>query len=599
MIPSVWSPTATTVDLIIPASPEPAARFSDEDSRIALVPDEARPGWWSAPLGYDDDVDLYGFSVDGGPARPDPRSARQPGGVHGPSQVVDTGSYVWTDQNWAGRDVAGAVIYELHVGTFTPAGTLDAAIERLGHLRDLGVDMVELMPLAAFDGQHGWGYDGVHIFAVHEPYGGPDALARFVDAAHAHGIAVALDVVYNHLGPSGAYVQTYGPYFTDLHHTPWGQGINIDGPASTEVRRWVIDNAVRWLRDFHIDALRLDAVHEIADDSPVHLLAELSDTVAALAVHVGRPLGLIAESDANDPSTVTPVAEGGRGMTAQWADDVHHAIHALLTGERQGYYSDFGSPDVLAHALTNVFVHDGAWSTFREKPWGHPVPSDVDGHKFVVFACDHDQVGNRALGDRPGTALPGAVGVEGVAGGRDLDLVAISAALVLTSAYTPMLFMGEEWGASTPWMFFTDFPDPSLGQAVTRGRRAEFSSHGWDEALVPDPQERSTFDRSVLDWSEIADPRRADLLAWHRTLIELRRTVPDLASGDRGAVNVILAADGGLLVVTRGTVTIAFNLSATTQSGPMARGTLLASWGPAELAGGMLVVPARGVAVVG
>ncbi|SDD05837.1 maltooligosyl trehalose hydrolase [Sanguibacter gelidistatuariae] len=592
--PSVWAPGARTVALVIPT----AAVFSASDAWVPMVPDASRPGWWSPPQPADlaDDAGRYGFSVDGGPPRPDPRSARQPDGVHGPSQLVDTGAYVWTDHAWAGRAVPGAVLYELHVGTFTSAGTLDAAIERLGHLRDLGVDMVELMPVAAFDGHHGWGYDGVHPFAVHEPYGGPDALARFVDAAHALGLAVALDVVYNHLGPSGSYVQTFGPYFTDDHPTPWGQGINVDGAGSGEVRRWVIDNAVRWLRDFHVDALRLDAVHEIVDDSPVHVLAELSETVAALAVELGRPLGLIAESDANDPATVTPVAAGGLGMTAQWADDVHHAVHALLTGERQGYYADFGSPAVLARALTDVFVHDGGWSTFRGRPWGRPVPDEMDGHRFVVFSCDHDQVGNRALGDRPGSRE----------GGRDLDLVAISAALVLTSACTPMLFMGEEWGASTPWLYFTDFPDPDLARTVTRGRREEFAGHGWDTGTVPDPQDRGTFERSVLNWSEPQDPRRAALVSWHRRLIELRRTVPDLASGDRSAVHVeALPAPGeGLLLVGRGSVTVAVNLSPTPRhmaltSGGRSGVGVLAAWGQVKLAGSTLIVPGRGVAVVG
>ncbi|WP_066462272.1 malto-oligosyltrehalose trehalohydrolase [Sanguibacter suarezii] len=590
---AVWAPAATTVDLVL--VPAGADTFSPADEHLPLVPDADRPGWWvpSAPVpgGWADR--RYGFSVDGGPPRPDPRSPRQPAGVHGPSQAVDTSAFAWTDQAWPGRLVEGAVLYELHVGTFTPGGTLDSAIERLGHLRDLGVDMVELMPVAAFDGEHGWGYDGVHLYAVHEPYGGPAALARFVDAAHAAGIAVALDVVYNHLGPSGAYVGVFGPYFTDRHHTPWGQGINVDGPGSTEVRRWVIDNALRWLRDFHIDALRLDAVHQIADDSPVHLLAELSSAVAELSSTIGRPLALIAESDANDPATVTPVAEGGLGMTAQWADDVHHAIHALLTGERQGYYADFGEVDVLARALTGAFVHDGGWSTFRGRPWGHPVPEHIDGHRFVVFSCDHDQVGNRALGDRPGSAAHEA-------GGRDLDLAAAAAALVLTSAFTPMLFMGEEWGASTPWLFFADFPDPDLARAVTHGRRAEFAAHGWATADVPDPQDPLTFERSRLDWSEPDDPRHAQLLSWHRRLVELRRTVPALSSGDRGTVRVHAGPGEGLLIVERGPVTVAVNLAPSAQRTPLpAGGDILASWGESTVADAVLTVPGRGVAVVG
>lgn len=550
-------------------------------------------GWWVADEVLAHGTD-YWFAVDGGDARPDPRSPWQPDGVHGPSRTFDPDRFAWTDAGWPGRDVRGAVVYELHVGTFTPEGTLDAAVDRLDHLVDLGVDVVELMPVAAFPGVHGWGYDGVALFAVHEPYGGPEALQRFVDAAHARGLAVCLDVVHNHLGPSGNYLGVFGPYFTDRHVTPWGQAVNLDGPDAAEVRAFLVDNAVRWLRDFHLDALRLDAVHALVDHSPRHVLAEMSDAVAALTAEVGRPLSLVAESDLNDVRTVTPTAEGGLGMTAQWADDVHHAIHATLTGERHGYYVDFGPLDVLAKALTRAFVHDGGFSTFRGRPWGRPVPPGTDGHRFVVFAQDHDQVGNRALGDRPSARL-------------DDGGLAIEAALVLTSPFTPMLFMGEEWGASTPWQFFTDHAEPELVEAIRRGRAAEFGGHGWaelhgGEVKVPDPQDPATVAASRLDWTEPERPRHARLLRWYRDLVALRRTEPDLASGDLAATDV--TDDGSWLVVRRGRVRVVVALGAgevavrVREPGSTGEVHLLAAWDDVRLTGDEVRLPGRSVAVV-
>src|SRR5690625_3044781 len=451
----VWAPRAHRVDLVL-----------GEASRTIPMQQDGR-GWWESDSALQPGTD-YAFSIDGGPQRPDPRSPWQPRGVHAPSRWYDPTAFDWTDHQWTGRAVPGAVIYELHIGTFTPQGTLDAAVDRLDHLVALGVDIVELMPVAAFPGDRGWGYDGVGLYAVHQAYGGPQALQRFVDAAHRRGLGVALDVVYNHLGPSGNYLSDFGPYFTDRHHTPWGEAINLDGQGSPAVRAFIIDNALRWLRDFHIDALRLDAVHELIDDSPTHLLAELAQEVQTLSLHSDRPLSLIAESDLNDARMVTPVSDGGLGMDAQWADDVHHAIHAYRTGERQGYYRDFGDGATLAKALTEVFVHDGSYSNFRGRHWGAPVPPKINGHAFVASVSNHDQVGNRALGDRPSAALsPGRA--------------AIGAALLLTSHYTPMLFMGEEWGASTPWLFFTDHAEEELAEAIRQGRQREFGSHGWAE----------------------------------------------------------------------------------------------------------------------
>lgn len=598
---SVWAPRAQAVTLHLPAADDAGSRA------VALRP--AGDGWWTPEADLPHGTD-YAFALDGGDPRPDPRSPWQPEGVHGASRVFDASRFAWSDGGWAGRDVRGAVVYELHVGTFTPAGTLDGAVERLADLAALGVDVVELLPLAPFNGEHGWGYDGVSLYGVHEPYGGPAALQRFVDAAHAAGLAVCLDVVHNHLGPSGNYLGEFGPYFTDAHHTPWGAAINLDGPDAGEVRRWILDSALRWLRDFHVDALRLDAVHALVDDSPQHVLAQLADEVAALSAEVGRPLSLVAEVDLNDPVSVTPTAEGGWGMTAQWADDVHHALHALLTGERHGYYVDFGAPATLRKAMRDVFVHDGGYSTFRESDWGAPVPPDVDGHRFVVFGQDHDQVGNRALGDRPSAAL-------------DDGALAAEAALVLLSPYTPMLFMGEEWAARTPWMYVTDHPEPELAQAVREGRAREFGGHGWasmygadeDTFVVPDPQDPATFESSRLDWSEATQPGPARMLDWYRTLIALRRQEPALASGDRRVTDVTWAPDAPAegpwadwLVLHRGPARVVVNLADTERLVPLGTDgaglTVRAAWTTAELrpaepgAEARVVLPPRSVAVL-
>jgi len=575
---TVWAPAAERVEISLPTE------------RVHLLP--RGEGWWATPGPLAPGTD-YLLHVDGGPGLPDPRSAWQPEGVHGPSRVFDTGAFEWTDRAWRGRSSLGAVVYELHVGTFTPEGTFDAAVERLDHLVDLGVDMVELMPVAAFPGERGWGYDGVALYAVHEPYGGPSGLQRFVDAAHARGLAVCLDVVYNHLGPSGNYLGRFGPYFTDRHHTPWGAAVNLDGPDAGPVRRFIIDNALRWLRDFHIDALRLDAVHALIDDSPRHLLAELSDAVAALERKVRRPLSLIAESDLNDARMVTPTRRGGLGMTAQWDDDVHHALHARLTGERHGYYVSFGDTQTLRRALTEVFVHAGTWSEFRGRVWGAPVPAEVDARRFVVFSANHDQVGNRALGDRPSAVL-------------DDGQQAVSAALVVLGPYTPMLFMGEEWGARTPFQYFTDHAEPELAEAIRRGRAAEFASHGWAEVYggeveVPDPQDRGTFLASKLDWAEREQERHGRLHAWYRDVIRLRHREADIASGIRADTVVTAAEDGGWLTMYRGALAVVVTLCDTPREVPL-RGAVrevLLSWsGEATVRRNVVTLPGHDVLVV-
>ena len=559
----VWAPDAGTVELQ-PGGPitieKPVALTRDEDLAAA-----GRPGWWVTDGTVAPGTE-YAYRVDGSDPRPDPRSAWQPHGVHGPSRTFDTGAFAWTDGEWRGVDVLGAVTYELHIGTFTPGGTLDSAIERLGHLRDLGVDLVELMPVAAFPGERGWGYDGVSLYAVHEAYGGPEALQRFVDAAHGMGMGVCLDVVYNHLGPAGNYLPVFGPYFTDEHETPWGWAVNLDQDGAAEVRAFVVDNALRWLRDFHVDALRLDAVHALVDESEAHLLSDLSEAVAALADEVGRPLGLVAESDLNDAAMVTPVAEGGLGMDGQWDDDLHHALHALLTGERHGYYVDFGAPEALRTVLEEVFLHAGTHSTFRGVTWGAPVADDVDRRRFVVCSQNHDQVGNRALGDRPSRVLD------------DGQLVA-AAAIVLLGPFSPMLFQGEEWGTKRPFQYFTDH-DPELGQLVSAGRRNEFAGHGWEKMYgesvdVPDPQARSTYLDSRVPWAEIDNPDHPDsrrhhqILTAYRALIGLLKSEPDLASGAADATAVEIGEHGSWLRMRRGSIDVLLVLSAAAQLVPV------------------------------
>ncbi|HZU56392.1 MAG TPA: malto-oligosyltrehalose trehalohydrolase [Actinocrinis sp.] len=552
----VWAPHAKQVDLLIDDDRLAMTRRSPLPPRGQDDPDgpTEHDGWWeldapSAGPGTD-----YAFSLDGGPARPDPRSPHQPHGVHGPSRVVDPQGFAWTDTAWTGRTAPGSVIYELHIGTFTPEGTFDGAIARLDHLAQLGVDYIELMPVAAFPGDHGWGYDGVALWAVHEPYGGPAGLARFVDACHARGIGVLLDVVYNHLGPSGNYLAEFGPYFTEKHHTPWGAAVNLDDAGSDEVRAFIIGNALHWLRDYHLDGLRLDAVHALADTRAVHILEALAIEVDILAAQLGRRLFLIAETDLNDPRIITPRSHNGYGVHAQWDDDFHHALHALLTGERHGYYADFGSLGGLAKTLTGAYFHDGGWSSFRGRSHGRPVDTTLlGGDRFVAFLQDHDQIGNRATGDRITAALSPA-------------LLRVGAALLLTAPFTPMLFMGEEWGAATPWQYFTDHQEPELGAAVRDGRRREFSRHGWDAESVPDPQDPDTFARSKLDWAEIADEGHRALLDWYRRLISLRHSEPDLHDPQLAQVRVAFDERARWLVVTRGAVRIAVNLASSAQT---------------------------------
>lgn len=523
MIFEVWAPRATSVEIEILGSRRSMAEAG---------------GWWSL------DVEAahgrpYTFFVDGGGPYPDPRSRRQPEGIFGPSAVYDHDRFTWSDHEWTGRDLRGAVIYELHIGTFTPSGTFAGAIERLDHLVELCVDFVEVMPVAPVPGGRNWGYDGVDLYAVNETYGGPDGLKSFVDACHRAGIGVILDVVYNHLGPSGNFLHPFGPYFTGFQGSFWGEAVNLDGPDSDEVRRYLIGNAVQWLRDYHIDGLRLDAVHALHDRRATHLLAELADEVDALACSLGKPLTLIAESDLNDPRMVRPREAGGLGMTAQWNDDVHHALHAAVSGESHGYYGDFADVSSLVKALTAGFVHDGGYSSFRGRSHGAPA-TGVPGYRLVCCLQNHDQIGNRPQGDR-----------------LDLTQLKLGAGLLLTSPYTPMLFMGEEWGARSPFLFFTDHVEPALREGEGERRQREFEGFGYEWA-APDPGEEETFLRSKLDWGELKEEPHWSLLAWYRDLIAMRKAFPELS--DPRMDRVSAEARDGWLVVRRGSLRVAANL---------------------------------------
>ncbi|MEL5990216.1 malto-oligosyltrehalose trehalohydrolase [Microbacterium phosphatis] len=557
----VWAPRPSSVRLVVDGQTHDMSRDGE---------------WWRA------DVEpavgqRYGYLLDDrADPLPDPRSLRQPDGVHELSQVHDL-AFAWTDADWTGRQLAGSVIYEMHVGTFTPEGTLDAAIARLPHLVDLGIDLVEVLPVNSFNGAWNWGYDGVLWYAVDETYGGSEAYQRFVDACHAAGLGVIQDVVYNHLGPSGNYLPLFAPYLHDASANTWGSSLDL---SRRDVREYIIENALMWLRDFHVDGLRLDAVHALVDDSPTHLLQEMAERVDALSAHLRRPLTLIAESDLNDPKLITPREAGGYGLHAQWSDDYHHAVHVALTGETTGYYADFAPLEALAKTATRGFFHDGTWSSFRDRPHGAPVPVETPTWRLVAYAQDHDQIGNRATGDRLSETL-------------DEDLLGVAALLALASPFTPMLFMGEEWGASTPWQFFTAHPEPELGEATARGRIAEFERMGWDPAVVPDPQDPETFRRSKLDWAETSAPRHARLLAMHKELIALRRREPELTDPRFSQLSATFSEDPRWIRIRRGSLEIAVNLADAAMPIGEPREILFATQPPAE---GML--PPRSGAII-
>ena len=564
---SVWAPECGRVDLVV------------GDRRLPMMRMER--GWWEVSSEAARTGARYGFSLDGGPPRPDPRSLSQPDGVLGLSELIDHSSYAWTDAGWAGMPLAGSVLYELHVGTFTAKGTFEDVIQRLPYLVELGVDAIELMPVAEFSGDRGWGYDGVDLFAVHHAYGGPEGLKRLVEACHARGLGVLLDVVYNHLGPVGNFLSEFGPYFSHRYTTGWGPAFNFDGPGSDEVRRLVVDNALMWIRDYHIDGLRLDAVHTIVDQSPLNVLEQLAREVEELSAQLNRRVFLVAESDANDPRLVRSRDSGGYGLDAVWSDDWHHALHALLTGERTGYYQDFGSLEILGKALRQAWVYDGVWSAHRRRTRGRKA-TGVPNQSFVVATQNHDQVGNRAMGDRLAALL-------------DEGSLKVAAALLLTAPFTPILFQGEEWASSSPFLYFSDHADPELGNAVREGRRREFAAFGWDPVTIPDPQDPRTFERSKLNWSELDVPFHRSMLDWYRALIALRKRLPAPQE-----IHVEVVRDPGRITYERDGVSVRVNLGEVDWQFVLPEGAelFIASDPDIKSEGRMLCLPPTSVAVL-
>jgi len=547
---TVWAPRAKRVSV----------KLSDRAYAMS-GPDER--GWWKAAVEEAGPGSDYGFLLDDDPAvYPDPRSASQPNGVHSMSRVYDHKAFEWLDARWQAPPLASAIFYELHVGAFTPDGTFDAAIARLDFLFELGITHVELMPVAASPGDRGWGYDGVHLFAVTENYGGPDGLKRFVDACHRRGLAVVLDVVYNHFGPVGNYTGKFGPYLTGMHRTPWGDAVNFEGPGSDEVRRFFCDNAMMWMRDYHIDGLRLDAIHEIVDRSAVHFLEQLSAEIEVLASTLGGRLVLIAESDLNDPRVVTPREAHGYGIDAQWSDDFHHSLFTVLHVEEGGYYADFGSMEKFAKALKQIFVYDWVYSQYRRRKHGRAVDG-LSAHHFLCFIQNHDQVGNRATGER----------LEHIVG---MDRAKVAIGLVLTAPTIPLLFQGEEWAASTPFLYFADHEDPEMARAVSEGRKKEFAAFGFTEKQIPDPEVRETFERSRLNWAEIGKASHAEMIDWVRRLIHLRRSSPSLNDGDLRNLTVRCDEQKRWLTMDRRGMQVMLNLGSGPVSFDVAEGFHLA-----------------------
>jgi maltooligosyltrehalose trehalohydrolase len=520
----VWAPNAERVILHLLEPDATAALEPLDDGAFAATVDGVEPGR-RYRYRLDDDAEQL----------PDPASALQPDGVHGPSAVVDP-AFPWTDERWRGVPLDGLVFYELHTGVFTAEGTLDAIVPRLAALAELGVTAIELMPVSQFPGERNWGYDGVFPYAVQHSYGGPDGLKRLVDASHTAGLAVCLDVVLNHLGPEGNVLPRYGPYLTDRYCTPWGPAMNVDGPGSDGVRAFLTGCALRWFEEFHVDALRLDAADQIPDMSAVHFLAELSGWVADLGERLGRPLHLIAESDLNDPRMVRPAAAGGLGMHAQWSDDFHHALHALLTGDRYGYYADFGGTAALAKAYREPFVLDGVRSAYRRRKHGAPARG-LPARRFVICSQNHDQVGNRVRGDR-------------LAAQAGLERAKLAAGAVLAAPYLPLLFMGEEYGETAPFPYFTSHESPEVAEAVRRGRAAEFAAFRW-QGEPPDPQAEDTYRSAHPAWEAQSEGDHAAVLAFYRELLRLRRDLRPLAADDPGALETARSDEPPVVWVRR------------------------------------------------
>jgi maltooligosyltrehalose trehalohydrolase len=520
----VWAPRADRVEAHILGADEQLLSLERQDQGYFKGVAEVRGADY-----------LYLFRLNGELERPDPASRLQPQGVHGPSCIV-TRDFSWTDSGWRGLRQEDYIFYELHVGTYTSAGTFEGVASRLQDLRNLGITAIELMPVAQFPGERNWGYDGAYPFAVQASYGGPLGLKQLVDAAHGAGLAVVLDVVYNHLGPEGSYLADFGPYFTDRYRTPWGSAINFDGPQSDPVVRYFVENALQWLNEFHIDALRLDAIHGIIDRNAQPFLALLTDAVGRLAREQERSIYLFAESDLNDARFATPPSAGGIGLDGQWSDDFHHALHSLQTGERTGYYADFGSVHDLAKAIREGFVFQGQFSKYRQRRQGNSSAA-LAARQFVVCSQNHDQVGNRMLGERTSTLL-------------SFEEQKLSATVVLLSPYLPLLFMGEEFGEPAPFLYFTSHGDPELGEAVRRGRRKEFAAFAW-QGEPPDPQAEATFLASKVDHDRARRPPHGTLLEFYRRLIGLRKAIPALRELDKNCVETRVFERSNTLCVRR------------------------------------------------
>ncbi|MEM6841530.1 MAG: malto-oligosyltrehalose trehalohydrolase [Bacteroidota bacterium] len=520
---SVWSPLAQSLEVVV-----------NEQGVYPLTPDEW--GYWvSDELTTLKPGDHYQYRIDGETLRPDPASLSQPDGVHAASAVVDLQAFEWSDTHWKGITLKDMVIYELHVGTFTPEGTFEAIIGKLDYLNDLGINTIELMPVAQFPGSRNWGYDGVYPYAVQHSYGGAAGLQKLVNACHQQGIAVLLDVVYNHLGPEGNYLSAFGPYFTDKHATPWGLAINFDDAHCDGVRHYFLQNALMWLRDFHLDGLRLDAIHAIKDLSARHFLAELSQLKNDLSKETGRNYILIGECDLNDHKYISPPKIGGYGLDGQWIDEFHHALHTILTKEDNGYYADFGTLSHLAKAYEKTYVYDGIYSPYRKRTFGNSAESRPYS-QFVVFSQNHDQVGNRMLGDRLTETLP-------------FPALKLVAGAVLVSPYVPMLFMGEEYGETQPFQYFVSHTDPTLVEAVRKGRSQEFAYFQKEGTEVPDPQSEETFNDSKLswDWSVLESQL---LFKYYQALIKLRKELPVWQDDSRPALEVQII-EPNIILLTR------------------------------------------------
>lgn len=576
----VWAPRAEKVSV----------HLSNQDGNQQhemTGPDDV--GCWHTHIESAQPGDDYGFILDDDQQPlPDPRSQWQPNGVHGLSRIYDQKAFHWQDQFWQGPPLTGAVIYEMHMGTFTREGTFDSAITKLHELQKLGVTHLEILPVAAFAGDRGWGYDGVALFAVTENYGGPEALKRFVDACHDYGLAVLLDVVYNHFGPVGNYTGKYGPYVTNRHVTPWGDAMNFEEAGSDQVRRFFCDNALMWMRDFHFDGLRLDAVHEFMDRSAIHFMEQLSAEVDVASATLGRRLVLIAESDLNDPRIVTPREAGGYGIDAQWSDDFHHALFTILHIEEggTGYYDDFGSLDKLVKSLTDIFVYDGVYSKYRKRRHGRPV-AGLSAHHFIGFIQNHDQIGNRATGDR----------LEHIIG---LEKAKVAAGLVLTSPFTPMIFQGEEFAASTPFQYFADHDDVEMAKLVSAGRKKEFAAFGWDESLIPDPEKPETFLHSKLNWDEVHEGVHGEMLEWFTKLIHIRRASNSLNDGDTKHTRVHYDPDKVWLAIDRGQVQVLTNLGSNSADFDVPAGYRLIAQSHSSIAltGGKVSLPPDTLAIL-